>query len=689
MSSRNVTKTDSLQQSCDDQVILSSNEHDESSSDNYHIESDDDDFFVLDKDDMPSEPGASSASAAGIVAETSSKREADQLKVAEGQVIRGYLHGRKEDLEFQRELHLDQEHRLEKLSSSEMVLHTYNNKGMISSAPKGQPEVNPESLPEDLSARFSSSVRRNLSSDTTHLDKLGFRLVANFSSVASGQYSLHLLIKQASDEMAAARFCVRVVVRYPMTRMSQVFYTRFFKSSRDDGSNWCFLKAEGQVEIYPQVGSAQLNVNIAPDDAFLEYSGTLMIRSILLVPIGTKPVSSADTPGSPRNNTKADRTLASNDTLSWRPSNDTLSWRATIAEGDGQIVRLATSKNGAFLAALSTFANQFMVHVWHMDDLKTDQSNSTFTDVARAGFASEPISCPGARGLPLELAISATGEYVAVFQAPMIGDWLEGSSVPKSAVGVRLFRRPRTSSEQIFVPVDSRSPVSNVLSIQDTPASLKHAVGYAVFAGELTTGTNRTPARFVHCNGLYLEVYVLNENGIQRGLTIPLTSLSSALLRTTACELMMRSIVANMFIWVEDNGRYCSTWDLNNGAALGRIEITSRLFHGSSAGVSEMNIACSRNIVAIVGFDNSITTIDATSGVLLSRRTIYDRIIEHIAFPSAHSQMLVVMLRAEDENKQTGLILDPLCLDVQEYSLVNMAWSLGPRPAFCGDLMDP
>ncbi|KAF9969039.1 hypothetical protein BGZ73_008806 [Actinomortierella ambigua] len=69
------------------------------------MESDDDDILVLDREDMPSELDASDTGAAGILAKTSCKREVKQLKVVEGQVIRGYLYCPEEDFEFQRELH--------------------------------------------------------------------------------------------------------------------------------------------------------------------------------------------------------------------------------------------------------------------------------------------------------------------------------------------------------------------------------------------------------------------------------------------------------------------------------------------------------------------------------------------------------------------------------------------------------
>ncbi|KAG0251621.1 hypothetical protein DFQ27_008641 [Actinomortierella ambigua] len=623
MSARRLTLAGASQQSCDDDLDDSPNEHDENSPKKFGSEiSSDNGYIDIDADsvdmDVSFDHGTQDAATSDNMAMTSSQQAAHRRRLEDEQVTRGHHQGRKIDLEFQRDLHQDKEHHFAKLSY------------------------------RDVEALADS-------------DKDMDQQVANFSSVTSDQYSLYLLVKQAGDDTSASRFCVRILVRYPATRTTHVFYTRFFKSSKDEGTEWQYIKAECQFEVLAQVGSAQVNINITPDESFHDFRGELLIRSLQLVPVGVKPLGSAPV---------LSRVSHVDDSVALQPADD-------LREGvksnpyradNGRIVRLVTSKDGNFLAALCTLPEKAVVHVWHKNSLKRDENQFiTPMDVSHMGFVSDPITYRrGTRDPPLELAISATGDYIAVFQAPKIGDWLEGSQVPSSDIGVRLFRTPPMPPNDVVISVGpSVTTPLKLRNVQDTPDSFTSAVGYAVFVDQFTSGTYTTPARFVFCDGLYLDVYELQEKGLRLKNSIPLVKMSSALLRTTVCDLMMRSIVTNMFIWVEDNGRYCSTWDLSSGSAIGRIEIT-RLLYGSSVSISEMSVACSQNIIAIVGYDNSITTVDASTGVVLSRRANFDHVIEQITFPSAQSQMLLVMTRAEDENKQTGLILDPLQLEIQE-----------------------
>ncbi|KAG0231164.1 hypothetical protein BGW42_000396 [Actinomortierella wolfii] len=192
------------------------------------------------------------------------------------------------------------------------------------------------------------------------------------------------------------------------------------------------------------------------------------------------------------------------------------------------------------------------------------------------------------------------------------------------------------------------------------PGNLQDAVGYAAFVDDDATPSE---SRFVFCNGLYLDVFEANGDGLVHSHTISLVSKATGLSRTIACEMMMDSITSNMFIWVEEDGRFCTTWDLSNGSAIGRFEI-SRRQRMTSTSLNTLKFARSQNIVAIAGFDNSITTLDAYSGMEISRRQFRHQ-IEHITFPSTQSQILVVMLRQQEENEQRVLIFDPLQLDVK------------------------
>ncbi|KAF9153820.1 hypothetical protein DFQ26_000438, partial [Actinomortierella ambigua] len=78
-----------------------------------------------------------------------------------------------------------------------------------------------------------------------------------------------------------------------------------------------------------------------------------------------------------------------------------------------------------------------------------------------------------------------------------------------------------------------------------------------------------------------------------------------------------------------------------------------------------MSIACSQNIVAIVGFDNSIATFFADTGIEINRRQFMNRRIEFIGFASNQSTELFVVLRERSEEDFSSSTLDPLRLDIE------------------------
>ncbi|KAF9969040.1 hypothetical protein BGZ73_008807 [Actinomortierella ambigua] len=103
----------------------------------------------------------------------------------------------------------------------------------------------------------------------------------------------------------------------------------------------------------------------------------------------------------------------------------------------------------------------------------------------------------------------------------------------------------------------------------------------------------------------------------------------------------------------------------SSGTAFGSIEI-SKAYGGDRHIATEMLVTCNQNRIALLGFDNSITIVDATTGILIGQYGFSGRTVEHIAFPSAHSQMLVARTRGEHEVKQTVLVLNTSQLSVHE-----------------------
>ncbi|KAG0231165.1 hypothetical protein BGW42_000397 [Actinomortierella wolfii] len=648
----------------------------------YHEPSDDDD------DDDDDNIFKSELDEAAV----SSQKQTDYNRLLDAMTT-AYLQSRKDDKFFQRDVIQDKE----RLSMARTVArstddeqsqpqrdrtaevndtHTQADPFFGFDSLDGYDSISPDVAPEDMSAHYPLRRHYRTLSNESQQDNSSrntFRLVANVSSVAAGHYGMYLKTKEINGDTTAARFSVRVLVRYRDMRMVQPFYTRFFKSPKDECSEWCYLKAENLFEVYPHTGMAQVNIHITSDKTFDEVRGQLLIRSLRLVLVG-----SPDTLGP---EPILSRSILADYSIPIHPPSDRYrpdDHRFGIsppggnqeANNLGVISRLAVSKNGNFLAALVKYQDQFAVEVWCLNKLRNE-----YQPISQSRPVVTTHNCTNAGRLPLELDISATGEHIAVFQTPRIGDWNEDTVLPTSDIGVCLFRNIQaTSHEHLVISVDERASLAehhdptlvvHSLVKQNAPDALKHAIGYAAFVDEFKSEEHTLPTRFVFCNGLYLDVYELHSNGFIHSNTIPLYHMNSALHRATACALMMRSIAINMFIWVEDNGRYCTAWDLSNGSAISRFEIAGLQF-GGFANATSTQVACNQNIIAIVGHDNTITTVDASCGIVISRRLILDSVIEDIAFPSAQSQMLIVKIRGEGDNQQTTLILDPLRLDIQE-----------------------
>ncbi|KAF9972318.1 hypothetical protein BGZ73_004577 [Actinomortierella ambigua] len=468
------------------------------------------------------------------------------------------------------------------------------------------PYLGIEALPSDADPPESMLVS-SLSSVPSDTDSRGvaerLELRATFQRVATGYYTMFLRIKQATEEKSTVRFLVRIVVRYTMTRMTDVFYLRFFKGTNDESADWYYLKASGQFEVRAHHEIAQVNVRIIQDEEYYKTQrGKLWIRSLELVPVERMP----------------------------------------------------------------KYQGHVALQVWSKHDVeRAGRNRPSFLDVSQLGASVERIQCTDARNLSLELAISPSGEHIAITHPPKAGDWQVGDTLPTSELGVCFFRNPlAVYGSEIMVTVADGDRVGRRLEVFATiPVSLQNAVGYADFVGELASNTNTPSTKFVFCNGLYLDIFEVLSDELVHCHTISLVSKASGLCRTIACEMTMSSISSNMFIWVEEDGRYCTTWDLTNGSAIGRFEI-SRRQRMTSTGLTALKFARNQNIVAIAGFDNTITTLDAYSGMEISRR-YFKHQIEHMAFPSTQSQILVVMLRREEENEQTVMIFDPLQLDVK------------------------
>ncbi|KAF8920983.1 hypothetical protein BGZ58_004148, partial [Dissophora ornata] len=60
----------------------------------------------------------------------------------------------------------------------------------------------------------------------------------------------------------------------------------------------------------------------------------------------------------------------------------------------------------------------------------------------KPNFATTGFSQDGIGNLALGLSLSASGDQVAIYQEPKIGQWLNGSNLPDAKFGFKLYDNP-------------------------------------------------------------------------------------------------------------------------------------------------------------------------------------------------------------------------------------------------------
>ncbi|KAF9360798.1 hypothetical protein BGX34_007496 [Mortierella sp. NVP85] len=350
------------------------------------------------------------------------------------------------------------------------------------------------------------------------------------------------------------------------------------------------------------------------------------------------------------------------------------------------ITRLAWSNGGTFLASLALAQNIAYITVWDMGRVGDHAyPPQDITDLCH--HAGKAIKHDGIGELSIGLAVSESGEQVAIYQEPRIEEWTERSSL-KSALQFQLLHlHPPTFIVDIPETAGSRE---NSINENKTPNMLlRDFVGFCAFltpsvngdGGNLHAfrsydryrGDRSEPpndALFAACNGERLDLFVKScEPNWERFRTISLTTLESTLPWRAACKMMMDSISGDVFMWIENEGRCCSIWDLIDGFNISHI---SNFEDTGSAdftfqGITKMTLSRDGSIVALADGKGGVTTYYTNSGVAIVDRQFPGCTIEHIGFHDSNHQLCVVT-RDRDANLNHRLV-DPLFLECENIGL--------------------
>ncbi|KAF9410223.1 hypothetical protein BGZ94_001720, partial [Podila epigama] len=169
---------------------------------------------------------------------------------------------------------------------------------------------------------------------------------------------------------------------------------------------------------------------------------------------------------------------------------------------------------------------------------------------------------------------------------------------------------------------------------------------------------------FVACSGLYLDVYKISpEKKWSRSHTITLADLLPTLSRRISCKMMMDSLTSGTFMWLEDNGRSCTIWELMTGSNITHIScIENARFKGKTfRGHNMMAISPHESIVALASIDGSLTTYFSRTGMAIDDRKFPGYKIEYLGFHGQDDQLCVI-LRNSVTFELTAKILDTLQL---------------------------
>ncbi|KAG0098226.1 hypothetical protein BGZ93_000771 [Podila epicladia] len=571
----------------------------------------------------------------------------------------------------------------------------------------------------------SLAQRRPDSAAHLPLKTAAFKLMARFQNYSAGYYNVHWRVKATKDFNIPNGLHFAVNVKYNTEPDISGTLDVIMPPHRLNilvKNQWYNLMLEEKVYIQPHDGVAEVQVLLCNNENTRrdEYLG-FVIEHVELRPITLRAESQAGV-----RNFIVQRAGIPNysiDTMKSLPTTVDNSYLPPTVP----VSRLVYTKASRYLATLSVSEDTAWIRVWDMSIVRNPLNPPRNFSKLYKTSATAIIHHSGIGKLPIGIAISPLGDQIAVFQEPRIGEWQEGNTVERAAFSFKLFNNPLVRQETLIVNIDSpassnmddtkkhspdnseqlydRNGTYNSVNTPGTPSDgillqevnythdlLDSFIGFGEFVseskkteeekkvetadaedgvidGDDNGSTVKSPkaiksCMFVACSGLYLDVYTVSpEKKWERSHTITLTDLLPTLSRRITCKMMMDSIGSDTFMWLEDNGRSCTIWDLMTGANISHISsIENARFKGPTfRGHSKMAISPHESIVALASVDGSLTTYFSRTGMAIDDRKFPGYKIEYVGFHGQDDQLCVI-LRNSVTFELTAKILDTLQL---------------------------
>ncbi|KAF9088826.1 hypothetical protein BGX23_007096 [Mortierella sp. AD031] len=286
-----------------------------------------------------------------------------------------------------------------------------------------------------------------------------FKFFGSFKNYGTGHYTVHWRVKVLQDFYIPNGLHFVVKIMYdtePDISGSLDVILPAHKLNTLGKDQWYNLTLEEKVVIQPHEGWANVQVMLLnnENEDRDEYSGFL-VEHVEVRPMGVRTeyqpgvrnmiVQRASVPVMVVDTTRA---FPKTQDFSYFPS-------------DAPITRLAFGKKSRFMASLGLSRDVAYITVWDIGIIRNPSNPSRNMAALYKGSATFRIHHPGVGELAIGLAISASGDQVAVFEEPKVGQWLEGSEAPKPSFKFKLFDNPLVPKVSITLDMDA-PPTSNV-----------------------------------------------------------------------------------------------------------------------------------------------------------------------------------------------------------------------------------
>ncbi|KAF9929770.1 hypothetical protein BGZ67_006144 [Mortierella alpina] len=289
-----------------------------------------------------------------------------------------------------------------------------------------------------------------------------FRLKANFKDYAAGHYNIHWRVRALDDFNIPNGLHFIVYITYdsePDVSGSMDVIMLPHKVNLLAKNQWYNLLLEEQLVILPHRGTANIQAMLCNNENISQdvYAG-FEIEHVEIRPITMRAESQAGV----KNNLvrRAGFPNFTFDTAKIRPTAQDKSYIPSSAP----VTRIAASKTGKFIATLALSQDEAQITVWDMSALRNPGIASKNISKLYRTCASVLVPFIGIGKLAIGLSISTSGDQLAIYQEPQIGDWMDGSPIDGATFPFKLYNNPMVRQQSLVVNIDT--PADAV----DTPA---------------------------------------------------------------------------------------------------------------------------------------------------------------------------------------------------------------------------